>query len=358
MSDLTRSIEMGVELNSTIIAKGKNGAILTNFTNSCIENNPNLTAKLRFSFEDDRGTWSDSNMTFPQSVIGKKLEPQQIVSLNNDNFSTSNKEIIQDISIAKKDFKDENNGSMSINILYNMEKLFNEPTNPIKVDFLSLDLNTSNLEAKVEGGDKDPSGNGDIDKERIFYFSRISSYLEHYPATDQTTINTPLFAEVYCKLKKSTQKWCRETMKLEDNEIIRNGQKTYKGWYLNTQHDSATEGRVSSLNVLKNADHVSTNYSSISHNFINGKIDNIKTSLTTLLSDDKIKSKIEIVASEWLRFNKKHVDKNALYHVTFKKASGLTGISSNTDGDIGYNLMRTKDGSLNGMVEKNGKMSW
>ncbi|RUM70873.1 MAG: hypothetical protein DSZ07_01655, partial [Sulfurovum sp.] len=358
MSDLNRSIEMGVELNSTIIAKGKNGAILTNFTNSCVENNPNLTVKLRFSFEDDRGTWSDTNMTFPQSVIGKELEPQQIVAFNDDKFSTSNKTIIQDISIAKKDFKDENNGSMSINILYNMEKLFNEPTNPIKVDFLSLDLNTSDLEAKIEGENKDPRGKGNINKERLFYFSRVSSYLKYYPATDKESINTPLFAEVYCQIKKSTQKWCRDNMQLTNNHIIGNGQKTYKGWYLNTQHDSATEGTVSNLNVLKNADDVSTNYSSISHNFVKGKIDDIKTSLATLLSDYKIKAKIEIVTSEWLKFNKKNINKNALYHVTFKKASGLTGISSNTDGDIGYNIMRAKDGSLNGMVENNGKMSW
>jgi hypothetical protein len=267
--------------------------------------------------------------------------------------------MIQNINIAKEDFKDDNNGSIKINMLYNMEKLFNEPTNPIKVDFVSLDLNTTDLEAKMRGEAHQPHGEGNITKERMFYFSRVSSYLKHYPATDKESIHTPLFVEVYCQTKTPTQDWCRDTMQLTANGIIRNGTKTYKGWYLNTGHDSATEGEVKNLNVIKRANAVSTNYdASIAHNFVNGKIDNIETSLITPLGDEKIKAKIEIVTSEWLRFNKKSNTKNGFYTVTFKPAGQLVGVSKNREGDIGYNLMRDNNGSLNGMVEKNGKMSW
>jgi len=358
MSDLNLSKEMGVELNSTITAKGKNGGRLSNFTKGCIEENPTLTAKLRFAFEDDRGTWDDSNMTFPQSIKGQPLAPQQIVAFNEENLSVAHTEMIQNITIAKEDFKDDNNGSMKINTLYNMEKLFNKPTNPIKVDFVSLDLNTTDLEAKMRGEANQPHGKGNINATRIFYFSRVSSYLKHYPATDKESIHTPLFVEVYCRTKTPSQDWCRDTMKLTANGIIRNGNRTYKGWYLNTGHDSATEGEVTTLKVIKHTQDVVTNYASIPHNFVNGKIDKIQTSLTTSLGDDEIKAKIELVTSEWLRFNKKSNTKNGFYTVTFKPAGQLVGVSKNTDGDIGYNLMRDNNGSLNGMVEKNGKMSW
>jgi len=297
-------------------------------------------------------------MTKPQSIKGHPLAPQQIVAFNEENLSVSNTEEIQEITIKKEDFKDDNNGSIKINTLYNMEKLFNEPTNPIKVDFVSLELNTTNLEAKIKGEATHPHGEGTINEERIFYFSRVSSHLKHYPATDKESIHTPLFIEVYCRTKTATQNWCRDTMQLTANGIIRNGNKTYKGWYLNSEHDSATEGNVTNLNVIKRADAVSTNFTSISPNFVNGKIDKIQTSLTAQLADKKIKAKIEIVTSEWLRFNKKSTTENGFYTVTFKPAGQLVGVSKNTDGDIGYNLMRDNNGSLNGMVEKNGKMSW
>jgi len=107
----------------------------------------------------------------------------------------------------------------------------------------------------------------------IFYYARVSSYLEHYPATQKETIPTPLFVEVYCRTITPTQNWCRDTMQLTANNIINNGEKTYQGWYLNTQHDSATEGTASILvNVSGNANEVTTNYNAISHNFVNGKI--------------------------------------------------------------------------------------
>jgi hypothetical protein len=363
MSDLNLSREMGVELKSTIIAKGKNGGQLSNFTQSCIEDNPTLTFKLRFEFEDDRGTWSDSNITLPQSVTGQELKPQQIVAFNDKNLSKLNMTMIENISIAKKDFEDENNGSMKINVLYNMEKLFREPTNPIKVNFISLDLNTTDLEAKIKGEDNTPTGEGSIDKNRTFYFARVSSYLEHFPPTDKTSINTPLFVEVYCRTKDVNQSWCRETMKLTDNGIIRNGQKTYQGWYLATQHDSTTEGTVLKLrNISGNSDKINTNYSDnntpIPH-FVNGGIEDIQILYNGKI-EEETEAEIEIDTDIWLKFNQRDENKNASYFVTMKPISGMAGVNADAKnrGGLGYNLMRNENGRLNGILEKNGKMSW
>jgi hypothetical protein len=352
MSDLNLSREMGVELKSTIIAKGKNGGQLSNFTQSCIEDNPTLTFKLRFEFEDDRGTWSDSNITLPQSVTGQELKPQQIVAFNDKNLSKLNMTMIENISIAKKDFEDENNGSMKINVLYNMEKLFREPTNPIKVDFSSLDLNTTNLEAKIEGEDKIPMGRGDMNQEKIFYFVRISSYVKEYPTTDKKSINTPLFVEIFCKTNDSNQSWCESEMKLETvGEKI--GGKTSRGWYLAKNHNSSSEGQVSKLVVIPpNDSDVSVTPTTALPPFTNGKIKDITTHyLPNNEPSTAVRAEIAIDTDVWLRFNRRAVIGMPLgtssYFINIKAISSTTG-AGNT-GNLIEAVQKT---------EHNGKMSW
>jgi len=348
MSDLNLSQEMGVELKSTVIAKGKNGGQLTNFTESCIENNPTLTFKLRFGFEDDRGIWSDNNMTLPQSISGKTLNPQQVFTLNDDTNSSKFNKNIKDIVIEKKDFNNTNEGTLNINIFYNMEKLFRDPTNPIKVNFISLDLNTTDLEAKVEGEDEIPVGKGNMNQEKTFYFARVVSYVKDYPETDKKSIQTPLFVEIFCKTKESNQTWCREKMKLNTlGERI--GAKTYRGWYLAKKHDSTTEGHVHRLLVQPphDADIQVTPMTTIPP-FIDGRIKNIRTSYrwgTTPI--EAITAKIEINTDSWLTFTQEVGELNAIYSITLKPLSSTTG-----DGLAGKMLQSVQK------TEHNGKMSW
>jgi len=149
-------------------------------------------------------------------------------------------------------------------------------------------------------------------------------------------------------------------MKLTQNGVIHHGRKTYKGWYLATEHNSTNEGRVLELkNVSGNSDKISTNYATIGHSFIDGEIKNIQTSYIADEVEEETKAEIEIITDDWLRFNIIN-NKNASYFVTIKPISGMAGVNVDSDnnGDLGYNLMRDKNGSLNGIVEKNGKMSW
>jgi hypothetical protein len=360
MSDLTLSREMGVKLSSNIKAIGEDNTLLTNFTKSCIDSDVSLDLSLDFLFLTEEGLFDRTNYTSPKSISGEPLNPQEIIEFNGE---TNNTVVNQNNIDITKQFLDENNGEINIDILYNMEKLFREPTNPIKVNFISLDLNTTDLEAKIKGEDNTPTGEGSIDENRTFYFARVSSYLEHFPATNKTSIKTPLFVEVYCRTKDANQSWCGETMKLTQNGIIHNGQKTYQGWYLATQHDSTTEGTVLKLrNISGNSDKITTNYSDnhafIPH-FINGKIEDVQ-----ILYNGKIEketeAEIEISTDIWLRFNQRDENKSASYFVTMKPISGMAGVNADPHnrGGLGYNLMRNKNGRLNGIIEKNGKMSW
>jgi hypothetical protein len=152
-------------------------------------------------------------------------------------------------------------------------------------------------------------------------------------------------------------------MKLTDNGIIHNGQKTYQGWYLATQHDSTTEGTVLKLRkISENSDKINTNYSDnntpIPH-FVNGEIEDIQILYNGKI-EEETEAEIEIDTDIWLKFNQRDENKNASYFVTMKPISGMAGVNADAKnrGGLGYNLMRNENGKLNGILEKNGKMSW
>ena len=63
----------------------------------------------------------------------------------------------------------------------------------------------------------------------------------------------------------------------------------------------------------------------------------------------------------WLQYNRRIIlgKHFSSYFVTFKPVAGMAGINSNdNNSSLGYNMMRNKQGKLNGIIEKNGKMSW
>ena len=344
MNNLEEDVNMGMDMHTDVIAQGYNHDVLTNFTTGCFAEDVdfNLTTDL---MENSRTNYS-------------------ITSYNDNNISNQNINILdinETLHIPSEEFLDPNEGNSSLTIRYNIGKEYNQTTNPIRVNFLRFDANSSYFETSTPTvSETDNQIVNNINLNQIFYYARVYSYLEHYPATQKETIRTPLFVEVYCQTITPTQNWCRDTMQLTNNRIIGFGQKVYQGWYLNTQHDSATEGTASVLlNVSGNANEVTTNYNAISHDFTNGKIDNVQTSLTVPLADDNIEAEIEIQTDTWLRYNKQNPNGNASYHVTFKPAGDIIGIPSNNgNADLGYNLMKDNNGSLNGIIEKNGKISW
>jgi hypothetical protein len=364
MSDLSLSEKMGVVLSSGIKAKGEDNATLTNFTDGCMDNNISLSLGLDFEFLSDLGLFSRENYQPPRSISGKPLNPQQRVRYNSELNSTLLLE--NNITIGGEKFLKESNGVAKIDILYNMEKLFGEPTNPIKVNFKSLELNSTNLEAKLNGSENIPIGIGAVDDNRTFYFARVVSYLKHYPETEKRVIDTPLFAEIFCKIPNN-RAWCDETMNM--SSIGMNiSQKTDRGWYRARGHDGNIDGEVIAL-VSTNSDINIT--SKDLKSFSRGKVDNIKVIYN---GDDEITATIRIYSDIWLGLEKIEIDDDVLisdrlissrldgylatnseiealslssYTVTIKSLSSTTGA-----GSAGRLLNRVQK------VEHNGKMSW
>ncbi|HHC11253.1 MAG TPA: hypothetical protein ENK79_01305, partial [Campylobacterales bacterium] len=223
MNNLEKDASMGIDILSTIVAQGYEDTNLSNFTTGCFSRDVNLTLH------------TDFNNTTNKARYGIK-------SLNDVNISNEAihvKEMSQSLDVPSDKFLDENEGNCSIKIRYNIGKEYNQTKNPVEVLFQNFDSNSTyfkDLKPVIS------TTSSLINKSQIFYYAKVASSLEHYPPTNKTSINTPLFIEVYCKTDDGNQSWCKDDMNLTDNGIIPNGQKTYKGWYLATQHDSATEG--------------------------------------------------------------------------------------------------------------------
>ncbi len=339
MSDLSKSKRMGVKLQTKLIAQGRNGTQLSNFTQGCMAKS--LQLDLSFNVESDAGHFNSNEPFTLHSLGGKVVNPQNIVEFNDQN-STELSDFNQ-ISITNDDFLEENKGEVSVNILYNMQKNLDDPTNPIKVEFLTLDANTTEISNQMAGKEMVPEGEVDINQTRIYYFARVASYTDIYPETDKRVKETPLFIEIFCK--DNNQTWCEENMDLNHTGEEIQG-KTILGWYQAIGHDGAIDGNVHQLS--SNNPKIGTRGLSP---FVKGTIENLETIYLDEALEGENQAEIAIDSDIWLRFNRRAILGVPLgtssYIVKIKGASSKTGIGQ---GGLEYKNPKR--------VEFNGKMSW
>jgi len=342
MSDLEQSKAMGVELLSTIIAQGKAGSKLTNFTQGCMASPVKLA--LTFNVHNNQGNFNSSSPFKLYSLEGNEIPPQNLVEFNEEN--NTNLTPFNQVRIEEDKFLGKNQGAVAIRILYNLEKQFNDLVNPITVDFQYLDANSTNLTFKIQDQEHSPSGQLDIHQKKTYYFARVASYTEQYPETQKLEIETPLFVEIFCL--DANRSWCDETMNMAT--IGRNiNQKTDRGWYRAIEHDNLTDGKVYQL--VSDNPLIEVRHPTPLPPFNNGRIDGISTYYVGDALTQDIKAQIAIDSDVWLRYNTRLVPNmpmgTATYGITIKSLSSTTGA-----GDAG-NLMESVQ-----HVEHNGKMSW
>lgn len=339
MNNLNEDTRMGIDLFTNVIAQGYNHHVLTNFTTGCFSKDVKI--KLHTDFNDDANN----------SKYG-------IQSYNESNTSNTNidvKLLSKTLDIPSNKFLDQNEGNCSIKVRYNIGKEYDKKTNPVQVKFESFDANSSYLEeSKPKVSDinriNDINSTSIINNQsQIFYFARVSSYLENYPATNKKSINTPLFVELFCLTKTEHQTWCRDTMNIKSIGK-RIGQKTYEGWYLAHQHNSSTEGTVHAL--ISQNDDISVNPTTNIPPFIEGKINDIETFYNKDGDlSQSIEAQIVIDTDVWLRFNKESIlgmpKGTSSYTIKMKSISSTTGA-----GNTGNLVESVKK------VEHNGKISW
>ena len=338
-NNLNDSTEMGVEIKNTIIAEGKDGNQLSNFTRSCEASNVEMSLDFTPTF---RSNYTNTNGKVEiKTSQGTSVYPQQIVKINGRDGNVT---YFKNINVSSLDFLDENEGNTTLEVCYNMEKHVNEATNPIRVNFVAFDVNSTHTKAMMEGLEKSIEkkvGSGDINATRTFYYARIRSDRRNYPETYKKVVHTALTVEVYCKVPNHRE-WCTNTMNL--GIIGLNGRKTDGGWYIDRNHNSALDGNVTALDI-NNSDFAYN--STIIPAFKNGRIDNLYIRYTKDIPDGTTKTRVDIITQPWLRYSKYNLNGTSSFFIKVKSESSITGVGdTNTTNNI------TK------RAEPNGKIDW
>jgi len=340
MNNLNSSSQMSVQIHSNIIAESYNGEQLSNFTKSCVAKKSLLSLDFKPTF---KGNYSNNNGQIKiKTQQGSSVYPQQIVKVNGNN---GNVEYFKDINIKSEYFLDENEGNLTLDILYNMEKNIHEETNPIKILFDHFDINTTSSKAMFKGKEIFPiqkENSGSINKTRIFFYARIRSDREVYPETAKRVIHTPLMIEIYCKVKHD-ENWCKEDMRIKDIGI--SGYESYQGWYIDRDHNSSIDGNVTALNS-SNPDFV-VSPTDIPP-FKTGRIDDIYVKYSKKVPDSLITTQVDIITQSWLRYNRDtSTDGTPNFKLRIKDVSEMTGIGAG-----GNQAEITKK------LDPNGKIDW
>jgi len=161
--------------------------------------------------------------------------------------------IDQTLPVGADKFLDENNGTMKLDIRYNLNKHNLEPINPIQVTFHGMDVNAtaansiSHDSINIIPSLHTPQGHQPfVDNVKNFYFSQVVSDLINYPRVNMhisSLVHTPLNVDIYCAASTS---YCEDT-----NVILHSNwnssERKQNHFYLSIHHNPELDGNVTAL---------------------------------------------------------------------------------------------------------------
>jgi hypothetical protein len=209
-------------------------------------------------FNLDVSTLSDNGINQPiQTTDGTPVEFIRITKFNSDtNVRVDRNSTFKNlpvINISKSKF--DRNGSVTLDLRYNISKNLSETTNPIQITFQSADVNSSGSYSLSYGHNNRnpyvPKGTQDLgDEVRNFYFAQIAPDKINYPMINFNKwnfIRTPMQVEIFCG--KVSNQYCRDT-NLTNHVDITSSPRSEQGWFLSIDHNGTVDGGVRGLSVV------------------------------------------------------------------------------------------------------------
>ncbi|MCH9741475.1 MAG: LamG domain-containing protein [Epsilonproteobacteria bacterium] len=328
MSDLALRQDMGVSIGTDVIAKGFAGTTLTNYTAGCFAKDVEVTLDYNITTDQvyNAPTFVDVNTT-----DGTPVNLQRIVRYNDASVDVNNLEddthFDNNVTIPASLFLDPDKGESHVDILYNFAKNLSSTTNPIKMVFNEFNATSvpstanANGELRVPFKDEETGIFNSDRKVKTFYFAKVSSDSENYPATLESSYQTPLTVSIFCDANRT---WCSEILTAD---VGLNSAITQLGWYTAIKHDSDTDGKVRGF-ILKDAT-VTPNIASLP-NFNDdgrgGRIESIETHYSGTAT--QITTRVDVIVDEWLRYHENpKLNGTPFWRNTFKGQRGtMTGI--------------------------------
>ena len=335
MSDLNSTFNsVALSFRGDILAKNRDGLTTKNFTCGCFGENILLDLNIT--------TLSESGENQPlKTVKGSPIKFTKLVDFNYDsNFTVDKNESLTPLSITavpKEKFKDENNGTLHIDIRYNISKSLSEPTNPIQLKIHNADINSSNSYSISEGRDSTnpyiPIGTQNLGNViKNFYCARVSPDKRNFPKIDFNRVDfvrTPMQVEIFCGITVPLS-YCVDT-NLTSHTLKSSSPRAQQGWFISIDHNESVDGNITNL-VPDDPNPNIVTFSTLNSptfpiTFKNGKNGAIITKFSTPTGDRSYM--IFIHPSPQLKFSDKTTDGIDYYIVSGSdRNSSWTGVGS------------------------------
>ena len=254
MSDLNRTYsDVAIQFEGNITAKSATGETTTNFTRSCVATN--LLLDLNASTISVEG-----NNQVIHTTEGSMVNFTRWIRFNHDpnalNLDINNTlpTVDDSVQVGADKFLDDHNGTLIVDIRYNLNKNHAQPINPVEVSFNSMEVNATDANSSahdpinIVSNIHIPKGHQDfVNNRKNFYFTRVVSDLSVYPRVNLSVsplIQTPLNVDFYCKTNSID--YCKDRDVLL-NTALTGTTREQLGWYLSTKHDAQLDGNVTRL---------------------------------------------------------------------------------------------------------------
>ena len=260
MSELSQNYHnTAIQFEGEIIAQTQNSTATSNFTSSCMAKDVLLTPVATIKTED--GILVAPNKMMTASNDGnnsrEELDFIRMERFNNEDFNISAYHsvpyISNELNITGSKFLDDQNGSVTLDLRYNIQKHLTKTINPIQITFDSLSVISTNAYSEAnQSNNHIPVGFKNLNNSiRNFYFAQVAPDLLVYPRVNfaQTKIiQTPLNVDIFCNRPVN---YCQDTNVFE-NTVLSSSPRKQKGWFLSVNHNAQNDGNVTSLNPSPN----------------------------------------------------------------------------------------------------------
>jgi len=229
-NNLSEDPRMGARFYGGVIAIAKGGVATNNFVTQCAATDVNLDLNITSTPEEGNITATDINGSTAS------------IGLNNiiigADSNTTNANGTQ-ATIANKYFAKDSNGSSTIDLRYNYDRLNDMVTNPIFATFNSLTASAPDANASAHMDDnRTPDGEQNYDRNITFLKGRVYTELEEdNPGghdVEDDNIDIIFTVEAYCDNMFTCADMIHDLN--SDNSIVGNN-----GWYPMTSHDHITD---------------------------------------------------------------------------------------------------------------------
>jgi hypothetical protein len=219
-SVLSSKLSMSTSFEGNISAEGKNGTVLSNFTDGCTASDVTLSLLRTMNPAENVLT----NVPFQQYLeVGLN-----VVDKKEGNSTT--------LTLPKSAFKDIDKGNAPMKLHTTLKKPygFGNKVNPIQVNYKELNATDSTASSFANMGTHIPDGNLTVDQNTTYVYGKVTPLNRLYNNVETSSIKTPLYVDIFCNDNNSTLNAgdCANLFNLNQNSL--GTQEKESGWKLAT----------------------------------------------------------------------------------------------------------------------------